>query len=317
MQNKPLVSVVLPVYNGEEFLAQSIQSVINQTYTNWELIIVDDCSTDNSSKIAKDFALKDERIRVTKNGENLKLPASLNRGFENAKGEYYTWTSDDNEYYPEAFEKMVNFLENNSYYGMVYAQINVEKDGILQDYVWCDEATTPNALLTLCVPGACFMYRKLIAQMVGKYDESCFLNEDHDYWLRILLKTKIANLDEILYLYRLRKTSLTGSKAKEIKKGKIKLLRKYRKIYTTKFPNIKNKYKYELIFDNLIEKNISFKQAKHEIPTKKFYKILKQEFVTCKNPEYLKYICLLGFKYFIKALLLVLKTKSRKTKDEF
>lgn len=317
MQNKPLVSVVLPVYNGEEFLAQSIQSVINQTYTNWELIIVDDCSTDNSSKIAKDFALKDERIRVVKNGENLKLPASLNRGFENAKGEYYTWTSDDNEYYPEAFEKMVNFLENNSYYGMVYAQINVEKDGILQDYVWCDEATTPNALLTLCVPGACFMYRKLIAQMVGKYDESCFLNEDHDYWLRILLKTKIANLDEILYLYRLRKTSLTGSKAKEIKKGKIKLLRKYRKIYTTKFPNIKNKYKYELIFDNLIEKNISFKQAKHEIPTKKFYKILKQEFVTCKNPEYLKYICLLGFKYFIKALLLVLKTKSRKTKDEF
>lgn len=107
--NNPLVSIVLPTYNGEEYISRAIQSIINQTYTNWELIIVNDCSTDSTLEIINNFSKQDSRIKIINNDKNMKLPASLNRGFKEANGEYYTWTSDDNEYYPEAIEKMVNF----------------------------------------------------------------------------------------------------------------------------------------------------------------------------------------------------------------
>src|SRR5574344_1693507 len=114
-----LVSIVLPVYNGEKYLAQSIESVLNQTYENIELIIVNDCSTDNSRDIAQKYANKNSGIKIIDNTENKKLPASLNIGFEAANGEYYTWTSDDNYYEPTAIEKMVQYLKTKPTDGMV------------------------------------------------------------------------------------------------------------------------------------------------------------------------------------------------------
>ena len=76
-----LISIVLPVYNGEKYLRESIDSVLNQTYRNWELIIVDDCSTDSSAKIAKEYTNKDKRIYYYRNENNLRLPRNLNKGF--------------------------------------------------------------------------------------------------------------------------------------------------------------------------------------------------------------------------------------------
>ena len=76
-----MVSVIMPVYNGEKYLKQSIESVIQQTYKDWELIIVNDCSTDNSRNIMQSYADTDSRIRIVDNGSNLKLPRSLNAGF--------------------------------------------------------------------------------------------------------------------------------------------------------------------------------------------------------------------------------------------
>ena len=109
-----LVSIVLPTYNGEKYLADSIESVISQTYKNWELIIINDCSTDKTLEIAQSYAAKDNRIKVYSNDENLKVPKSLNRGFSLANGKYFTWTSDDNMYKPKAIEYMVNYLVNNN-----------------------------------------------------------------------------------------------------------------------------------------------------------------------------------------------------------
>ena len=83
---KDLISVVLPVYNGEKYLRESIDSVIAQTYQNWELLIVDDCSTDSTALIAKEYAEKDSRIHYYLNEKNLRLPRNLNRGFSLAKG---------------------------------------------------------------------------------------------------------------------------------------------------------------------------------------------------------------------------------------
>ena len=91
-----LISIVLPVYNGAKFLCESIDSVINQTYKNWELLILDDCSTDETAKIAQKYVEQDSRIRYYLNEKNLRLPRNLNKGFSLAKGDYLTWTSDDN-----------------------------------------------------------------------------------------------------------------------------------------------------------------------------------------------------------------------------
>ena len=96
MSENALVSIVLPVYNGARFLAEAIQSCLAQTYPHWELIVVDDCSTDDSPQIVAGFAADDARIRVIRHAHNRKLPGALNTGFDAARGEYLTWTSDDN-----------------------------------------------------------------------------------------------------------------------------------------------------------------------------------------------------------------------------
>ena len=119
-----LVSIVLPTYNGEQYIRESIDSVISQTYKNWELIVVDDCSKDNTSKIVEEYVNKDKRIRLIKNDINQKLPASLNIGFSYANGEYYTWTSDDNKYKPDAIQTMVNTLEKDNSCILVSANLD-------------------------------------------------------------------------------------------------------------------------------------------------------------------------------------------------
>lgn len=298
----PKVSIILPTFNGEQFLSNSIESIISQTYKDWELIIVNDCSTDNTANIINHYIQKDTRIKVITNKENKKLPASLNIGFEQASGEYYTWTSDDNEYYPQAIETMVEFLQKNEEYGMVYARTNVEENGVLQDYVWCDHKTTPELLLQISVPGACFLYRAEIAKTVGEYDCSMFLNEDHDYWLRIFLVSKIGNIDNILYLYRLRTNNLTSLRQNDIQKGKLFLLRKYRKIYAERFPNIREVYKKELLYDKLINNEISLKEVKKNLSNKVLYRFLKKEFILTKNVKLISIIKQLGFIYFLKAI---------------
>ena len=103
----PKVSIVLPTYNGEEYIRQSIDSIRNQTFEDWELIIVNDYSTDGTSLIIREYEKKDSRIIVIENSENKKLPASLNIGFRSATGKYFTWTSDDNRYLPNALQCMV------------------------------------------------------------------------------------------------------------------------------------------------------------------------------------------------------------------
>ena len=131
MNKKPLVSIVLPTFNGERYLRQSIGSVISQQYKNWELIIVDDHSTDSTSAIIDEFTDTDSRIKVIHNSTNQKLPKSLNIGFEKAKGDLLTWTSDDNLYLPNALGEMVDIFLSDSDLGFVFcAQEIIDQNGM-------------------------------------------------------------------------------------------------------------------------------------------------------------------------------------------
>ncbi|PIQ97107.1 MAG: glycosyl transferase [Nitrospinae bacterium CG11_big_fil_rev_8_21_14_0_20_56_8] len=213
-ENQPLISIVLPTYKGaSKYLRESIDSILCQTYTNWELIIVDDCSPDNTPEVIKSYA--DSRIRSVRNEPNKRLPASLNVGFRLAKGEYLTWTSDDNLFVPTALEEMLQCLIDNK-----------------QDFVYCDMFTFRNNNVDDCrlarlhepetitrynCVRACFMYTRRVMEKTGEYDPDTELIEDYDYWVRVWRNFPLYHLKRPLYHYRFHGTSLWGSRQSEIK----------------------------------------------------------------------------------------------------
>jgi glycosyltransferase involved in cell wall biosynthesis len=216
MNNDPLVSVVLPAYNGGRYLAQSIQSCIDQLYRNWELIIVDDCSTDETQALIERFVRQDPRITSVRNEKNRCLPGSLNRGFSLSKGEYLTWTSDDNLYEPDALELMVRYLEGEPAAGVVYCDERWIGPGGEDKGIYSKAG--PEALLTYNVVNACFLYRRAVHEAVGDYDPEMVLVEDYEYWLRVSKQFRIAHLRGLTpYRYRLHPESLTCTRKGDIK----------------------------------------------------------------------------------------------------
>lgn len=209
------VSIVLPTYNGERFIKNSIDSIINQSFQDWELIIVNDCSTDHTPSIIKEYEKIDCRIKIIDNSENQKIPKALNIGFREASGDYLTWTSDDNMYLPEALNKMVEFMDNNPKEYMVCTRMHFISEEGKFEYI-SKSYTNEFMYYTNCV-GACFLYRKKVLMEIGEYDPNYFLVEDYEYWLRILFKYKnIGFIDEVLYLYRNQNKSLTAMRMNEI-----------------------------------------------------------------------------------------------------
>ena len=207
----PKVSIVLPVYNGAKFLRGSIQSCLSQMHGDLELIIVDDCSTDATSDIVRSF--EDKRIVYVRNETNQRLPRSLNIGFKRATGEYLTWTSDDNEYEPQAIARMLECLTRGAGAELVYA-----------DYWALDEGTGKKSLT--CLPdtldlrqknqvGGCFLYTRRAYEAVGDYNPFLEMVEDYDYWIRVWKKFKTVHCAEPLYLYRYHAQSLTITRAQQ------------------------------------------------------------------------------------------------------
>lgn len=204
----PKVSIVLPTYNGTKYIRQSIDSCLNQTYKNIELIIVDDGSTDGTPEIIKSY--KDERIKYLRHEKNKGLPHALNTGFARAIGEYLTWTSDDNYYTKEAIEKMVFFLRDKNC-SFVYCDFYRIKDNNssnrnivkLPDFIGLEK---DNHI------GPCFLYSKKVKETVGRYDPDAELAEDYDYWIRVSKKFSMHHFNEPLYFYRQHRESLNISK---------------------------------------------------------------------------------------------------------
>lgn len=180
---EPLISIVLPIYNGEKYMRMSIDSILSQTYNNWELLIIDDGSTDCTAAIAQDYILKDSRVHYYKNPENMRLPKTLNRGFSLAKGDFLTWTSDDNYYYPTALETMHNALVQQGK-DFAFASCDViNGDGDIVECITVSDAAKKSIVGTNPV-GACFLYSRKVYETVGEYDPEMTLVEDFDYWQR-------------------------------------------------------------------------------------------------------------------------------------
>lgn len=210
-----LISIVLPVYNGEKYLRESIDSILSQTYKNWELLILDDCSTDKTSEIAKEYEAKDERIRYFKNDINLRLPRNLNKGFSLTKGDYLTWTSDDNRFRPQALEKMHEALVVDGKAQFVFASCRViNSEGNAIEYITVNDSSKKK-IKGMNSVGACFMYTRKVYEVIGDYDPELTLVEDLDYWQRICARFDAITISDILYEYRWHDGALTSTMRKD------------------------------------------------------------------------------------------------------
>ena len=213
-----MISIILPVYNGEKFVRTAIDSILKQTYSNFELIVVNDASNDGTEDIVISLRNCDSRIIYIPFSENRGLPGALNHGIKMAKGNYITWTSHDNILMPNALEKMLHELHKTKS-DFVYADCQVindkgEKIGFLK--------TKPiEYILFSNIVHACFLYRTEVIQKVGEYNEDLKLIEDWDYWLRCAQKCKMTHIDQTLYQYRHHDLSLTSQIRSEREKQRL------------------------------------------------------------------------------------------------
>jgi glycosyltransferase involved in cell wall biosynthesis len=224
-----LVSIILPVYNGAEFLTEALDSILAQAYPGWELIAIDDGSTDESGTILDRYAGQEPRMQVI-HQPNRKLPGALSRGFQLAQGEYLTWTSCDNRLYPDFLSRLVDCLERHPNWDMTYANIDLidEAGQPLQNSTWYRGDQVPLDSEHIHLPkdpseintlpdntiGSAFLYRRRVSGLLGNYSPYWYTVEDYDYWLRVnaLLNLKHADFDAPIYAYRFHSESLTNRK---------------------------------------------------------------------------------------------------------
>ena len=207
-----LVSIIMPSWNTDKFIRESIQSVLDQTYTSWELIIVDDCSTDNTDKIVLSF--EDERIRYFKNENNLGAALTRNKALREARGEWIAFLDSDDLWLPEKLEKQIKFMKNNGY-DLSYTEYEKidEDDNSLNVYVSGPEIVNRRKMY----------HYDYIGQLTMMYSAKEFgliqikdIKKNNDYAIRLQLYKRPGTcaylLKENLAKYRVRKVSISHDK---------------------------------------------------------------------------------------------------------
>jgi len=211
-----LVSIITPMYNGGTFVSQTIETVLNQTYPNWEMIIVNDGSKDDSPEIVSEFSKKDSRIRLI-NQPNGGSASARNNGLRNAKGRFICFLDSDDLWEPVFLEEQINFLtENNaSIVSASYNRINDKNDKILKPFIIPARMRYSNILKTCSLSCLTTLYDK---NKIGDvfFDESLMsMRDDHAFWLSLLKKTDFAlGNKKVLASYRMFVASTTANKKK-------------------------------------------------------------------------------------------------------
>ncbi len=213
-----LVSVITPAYNCADFIGKTIESVVSQTYTNWEMIIVDDCSTDNTEDVVKKYSENDSRIKYYCLARNSGAAAARTEAMRRAVGEYMAFLDSDDLWLPGKLEKQLGFMKNNgcAFSCTEYEQVdeNGKSNGRIIKTV---KKTDYNRLLLDCPVGnSTVMYN---VRKMGKFEVPDIRKRNDDaLWLKMLKKEKyIYGMPEVLSQYRIRENSISSNKFKLIK----------------------------------------------------------------------------------------------------
>lgn len=229
----PTISVVMPVFNAEKYLEEAVRSVLNQTFTDFEFIIVDDASTDNSLELLKKF--KDKRIKILQNKNNKGITKSLNKGLRHARGEFIARMDADDICMPKRFEKQVEAIHEFDICGshIVFINEKGEETGKRKyDVSNLDETI----LLENPLAHPTVMFRQECIDEVGLYDKRFSSSQDYDLWLRFYANEyKFTVVNEVLLKYRMHSKQEKYQHTKRTIRNVLAIKKKARKEYGLKF----------------------------------------------------------------------------------
>ncbi|MDY0016286.1 MAG: glycosyltransferase [Candidatus Delongbacteria bacterium] len=223
-EKTPAISVIMSVYNSEQYLQESVDSILDQTFNDFEFIVTDDCSTDGSFEIIKSYAKKDKRIKYFRNAENIGLTKSLNLMLDIAKGKYIARMDSDDISMPERFSKQFDFMENNPEIGVLgtnirfFGNYNADSDlptsnnDLKGELIFRDIIMHPTVMIR----------RSVMDENNLRYDEDFRISQDYDLWSRMISFTEFANMPEILLKYRFVDSNLTNSTKTEYRESFLK-----------------------------------------------------------------------------------------------
>jgi glycosyltransferase involved in cell wall biosynthesis len=244
----PKVSVLLPVYNGEKYLAEAIESVLCQSFDNFELIIINDGSTDSSLEIIEKYSLKDSRVKLINNFKNIGFAGSLNKGIAAAKGKYIARIDSDDTWVSEyKLQEQFEFLEKNPEYGVVGTSIIfIDEEKKIKGYhrpALLDRDIRSHFLVANQLYHSSVLIRKKSLENVGLYteDKKYYIVEDYDLWLRIGKKYKLANLAGYYTKYMINKKGMSLSNEYKLKRSDLLLTFKYSDYYPHFFRSLMTK----------------------------------------------------------------------------
>lgn len=228
---KPEISVIMSVYNGETYLAEAIESVLHQTFENFELIVINDCSCDSTGDILTEYASKDSRIKVHNNEVNLRLPASLNKAISLCQGKYIARMDADDICLPDRLAKQYKFMEEHPDVALSSCRFMTMKNGVYASGGAggrCDSEALRAMLLVanpILHPGV-IAKAEVMKQMC--YDTSLTCTEDLELWTRISMAgLKMQLLPECLMLYRLHDKQITSTTLERQHTEVLKIQEKY------------------------------------------------------------------------------------------
>lgn len=210
-EKRPAVTVLLPVYNSAPYLAEAIDSILHQSFPDFELLIMDNNSTDNSPDIIRGFS--DPRIRYVKNEQNIGLAASLNRGIKLARGEFIARMDADDVARPDRLKLQVDYMRRHSDVGLCGGQIHKIVDGTRHwmKFPVSHEENRVTLLFHTCFPHPAVMIRRnVLIEHSLFYKENLRNVEDYELWVRLIEKTRTVNLRAFLLDYRSHPQQLSG-----------------------------------------------------------------------------------------------------------
>lgn len=215
MQESGLVSIITPMYNSAAFVGETIQSVLAQTYSRWELLIVDDCSSDNSTSIVREFAALDPRIRLLSNEKNSGTAVTRNHGLREAQGSYIAFLDSDDLWMPEKLEYQLATMKKDGVALSCTAYNMIDESGqILKPITPPHRITFDTMLRTNYIACSTAVVAR---DVIGEQTFRDMKWEDYVFWLETLGKCKIAvGIDRILMQYRVRRNAYSANKFRNL-----------------------------------------------------------------------------------------------------
>ncbi|OGM93442.1 hypothetical protein A2333_02005 [Candidatus Wolfebacteria bacterium RIFOXYB2_FULL_49_7] len=234
METIPKVSVLMPAYNAEKYIREAVESILKQTFSDFEFIIIDDCSTDDTWGIIQEYSKKDLRITVAKNERNLGISATRNKLISLSMAKYVAWQDADDISLPYRIESQYQFMEHNLQVGISGGSLEFfNEKGLLsvRKYATDDELLRKSLFKYSPVAQPAAMVRTSVLREVGGFDSTLPQAEDLDLSLRIGTVSKFGNLGKVLIRYRLSSNSITMSKMRENIKSTLIVRKRAVKLY--------------------------------------------------------------------------------------